>query len=91
MPLDDTALYLDAFGTAATLAGAPVVAIVDAAAEIVLDDMITQGPAATVRTADTAAAAAGQVFVADSVTYRVRQVLRLPPEGAFQRLVLARG
>lgn len=90
MSLDDTALYLDLFGATATLAGAPVSAIVDAAAEIVLDDMITQGPAATVRTADTASAAAGQAFVADGVTYSVRQVLRLAPDGAFQRLVLAR-
>lgn len=90
MPVDDTALYLDAFGGAATLAGAPVVAVVDVAAEIVLEDIITQGPAATVRTADTAAAAAGQAFVAEGVTYSVRQVLRLPPDGAFQRLVLAR-
>jgi hypothetical protein len=90
MPLDDTALYLDAFGASATLAGAPLVAVVDTAAEIVLDDVITQAPAATVRTADAASAAAGQAFVADGITYSVRQVLRMPPDGAFQRLVLAR-
>lgn len=90
MPLDDTGLYLDAFGASATLAGVPLTAVVDTAAEIVLDDVITQAPAATVRVADAPAAAAGQSFVADGVTYAVRQVLRLPPDGAFQRLVLAR-
>ena len=42
------------------------------------------------RTVDTPAAAAGQAFVAAGITYTVRQVLRLPPDGAFQRLVLAR-
>jgi hypothetical protein len=90
MPLDDTAAYLTVFGIAATLAGAAVTAIVDAAAEIVVDDVISISPAATVRSADAPAAAAGQPLVADGITYTVRQVLRMPPDGAMLRLVLAR-
>lgn len=90
MAADDTALYLDAFGSSVTLAGASVSAVFDQAAELVLDDVVTQAPAATVRAVDAPAAAAGQSFVVDAVTYSVRQVLRLPPDGAFLRLVLAR-
>jgi hypothetical protein len=90
MPLDDTAAYLSILGGVATLAGAAVLAIVDTAAEIVLDDVITISPAAFVLGADAPAAAAGQAFVADGTTYTVRQVLRMPPDGAVLRLVLAR-
>lgn len=84
------ASFLDAFGVQATLAGAPLRAIVDQAAQIVLDDVITQSPAASVRAADAPAAAAGQAFVAEGVTYSVRQVLRQGPDGVWLRLVLAR-
>ena len=90
MPLDDTAAYISAFGIAATLAGAAVTAVVDTAAETVLDDVITVSPAATLRAVDAPAAAAGQALVADGITYTVRQVLRMPPDGAMLRLVLAR-
>jgi hypothetical protein len=91
MSPDDTALYRDVFGVAATLASNALVAVFDSAAEIVIDDVITQAPAATVRAVDAPAAASGQAFVVDAVSYTVRQVLRLPPDGAWLRLVLARG
>jgi hypothetical protein len=90
MPMDDTAAYLATFGAAATLAGAALLAIVDTAAEIVLDDVITISPAAFVLGSDAPAAAAGQALVADGITYTVRQVLRMPPDGAMLRLILAR-
>jgi hypothetical protein len=90
MPLDDTAAYISVFGVAATLAGGAVTAVVDTAAETVLDDVITVSPAATLRAVDAPAAAAGQALVADGITYTVRQVLRMPPDGAMLRLVLAR-
>ena len=91
MPMDDTANYVSVFGIAATLAGVALLAIVDTAAEIVLDDVISISPAASVQSGDAPAAAAGQAFVADGITYTVRQVLRMPPDGAMLRLVLARG
>lgn len=90
MVTDDPGLYMDVFGTSATLAGAALVAMVDTAAELVIDDVVTQSPVAMLRSADAPAAAAGQSFVADGVAYTVRQVLREPPDGAFVRLVLAR-
>jgi hypothetical protein len=90
MSMDDTANYVSVFGIAATLAGAALLAIVDTAAEIVLDDVISISPAASVQASDAPAAAAGQAFVADGITYTVRQVLRMPPDGAMLRLVLAR-
>lgn len=90
MAIDDTALYASVFGGTCTLAGQTVTAIFDIAAELVIDDVITTSHAALLRTADAASAAAGQSLVADGVTYTVRQVMRLPPDGAIQRLVLAR-
>jgi hypothetical protein len=90
MSMDDTANYVSVFGIAATLAGAALLAIVDTAAEIVLDDVISISPAASVQASDAPSAAAGQAFVADGITYTVRQVLRIPPDGAMLRLVLAR-
>ena len=90
MAIDDTTLYGQVFGGVSTLAGSAVTAVVEVAAELVLDDVLTTGPAAVLRTLDAPSAAAGQAFVADGITYTVRQVLRLPPDGALQRLVLAR-
>lgn len=86
----DDAAFLTAFGVAATLAAASVTAIVDTASELELDGVITRAPLATVRAADAPAAAAGQAFVSGAVTYTVRQVLQVPPDGAFLRLVLTR-
>jgi hypothetical protein len=90
MPLDDASAYLGAFGSTSTLDGAELVAVVDTQAEVVLDDIITYAPAATVAAEDAPSAAAGQAFIASGTTYTVRQVLSLPPDGAFKRLVLAR-
>lgn len=89
--LDDAAFFdADAFGTVATLAGSAVDAIVDTHSELVLDDVVTQGPSARILASAAPAAAAGQTFVASAVSYVVRQVLRLPPDGAVLQLVLAR-
>lgn len=90
MAMEDTAAYLGVFGIAVTLAGAAVTAIVDTAAEIVLDDVVSISPAAVLAAGDAPSAAAGQALVAGGITYTVRQVLRLPPDGAMLRLVLAR-
>lgn len=90
MSMDDLAVYLDVFGEPATLAGAALTAVVDQAAALEVDGLITLGPAASVRSSSAPAAAAGQAFVAAGSSYLVRQVLRMPPDGAFTRLVLAR-
>jgi len=89
---EDLAPFFDAagFATTATLAGEPLVGIFDTSTELVVDGVLSQAPAFTARTSDTAAAAAGQLLVVDGVTYRVRQVLRRPPDGAITTLVLSR-
>ena len=87
---DLTPFFAD-FGVAATLNGAAVTAIVDTQSVLELGDgTITQGPEATLKTSQASSAAPGQSFVAASVTYTVRQVQKLPPDGALTRLVLAR-
>lgn len=88
MAIDDPALYIEHFGQPATLAGAAVRAVVDEASEVVLDDAIVLAPTAVVRSVP--GAAAGQSFLSAGVAYTVRQVLRLPPDAALQRLILAR-
>jgi hypothetical protein len=87
---EDLSPFLADFGVDATLAGSPVRAIVDTDSVLELDGLITQRPSALLKTAQAAAAAPGQSFVATSVTYSVRQVLREPPDGVFTRLVLTR-
>jgi hypothetical protein len=77
------------FGTAATLSGSPLRAIVDTES-VVEFDTVTQGPSALVKTSDSAAAAPNQTFVANAITYSVREVRRQPPDGLLTRLVLAR-
>lgn len=87
--VEDLTPYFAQFGQSATLAGAPLRAIVDS--ETVTDfDALTQSPTAVVKTADAGSAAAGQAFVSAAISYTVRQVLRQPPDGALTRLVLAR-
>lgn len=90
MSAEDCTVYLDVFGADATLAGSAVTAMVDTQSLLELDGIVTQGPSAVILTTDAPAAAAGQTFVAAAVSYVVRQVLRLPPDGALLRLVLAR-
>ena len=90
MATDDLNAYLSVFGAAATLAGVAVTAVVDVASELVVDDVLTTGPAATLLATAAPAAAAGQALVAAGVTYTVRQVARLPPDGALLHLVLVR-
>lgn len=90
--MDDAALFdpVVGFGTAATLAGAQLNAIVDTASDSFDGEVITQGPSARVLASAAPAAAPGQAFVAAAVAYIVRQVQQLPPDGAVLRLVLAR-
>jgi hypothetical protein len=87
---EDLAPFFADFGGAATLNSVAVTAIVDTQTVIEVDGIATQQPTALVRTSEASVAAPGQSFVANAVTYIVRQVLREPPDGALTRLVLAR-
>ena len=50
MAADDTTLYGLVFGGACTLAGNAVTAVVDVATELVIEDVLTTGPTAVLRT-----------------------------------------
>jgi hypothetical protein len=87
---EDLSVFFADFGVDATLNGSAVRAIVDTNSEVELDGILTQLPSAVLTTAQSASASAGQAFVANSVTYSVRQVRREPPDGILTRLVLTR-
>ena len=82
--------FLADFGVDATLGGSAVRALLDTESLVELDGLLTQRPEALLRTADAMNTSPGDAFVADLVTYSVRQVMREPPDGVLTRLVLAR-
>lgn len=88
--VEDLSVFFADFGVAATLAGVAVTAIVDTQSLIEVDGVMTQQPTALVVSSSAASAVPSQSFVAGSVSYIVRQVLKEPPDGALTRLVLAR-
>lgn len=90
MLTEDLSLFLADFGVSATLNGSAVTSIVDTSSLVELDGVVTQAPTALLTTAQASSAAPGQTFVASSVSYKVRQALREPPDGALTRLVLVR-
>ena len=87
---ESLAPFIADFGISSTLAGVPLTAIVDSESVVELDGVVTQVPSALVMTSDAVSAAPGQVFVANSTTYKVRRVVREPPDGVFTSLVLTR-
>lgn len=90
MPLDDDlASSLAVLGEPLTLAGQPITGLFNVAGEVVLDGVLTL--ATTAKVAASAGAALGQVLIRGSTSYRVRQVLPEPPDGALHLLVLVRG
>lgn len=84
---DVTPLFAD-FGESVTVNAVSVRGIFDRAADLVLGDVVTQAPALQVPAA--VAASVGQSCVVRAVSYTIRQVLDLPPDGAIRQLVLAR-
>lgn len=89
MPLDDDlASMLADLGESLTLAGQPVTGLFDVAGEVVLDGALTMATTALVPAS--AGALVNQTLLRGPTTYRVRQVLPEPPDGALHRLVLAR-
>lgn len=88
--VEDLSPFFADFGVAATLAGVAVTAIVDTQSLIEVDGVMTQQPTALVVSSAASTAVPSQSFVAGSVSYSVRQVLKEPPDGALTRLVLVR-
>lgn len=89
MPLsDDLTNTLAALGEPLTLNGQAVTGLFDVAGEIVLEGVLTV--ATTARVPAAAGATQGQTLLRGATSYRVRQVLPEPPDGALHRLVLAK-
>jgi hypothetical protein len=88
--VEDLTIFFADFAVAATLSGVAVLAIVDRESVVEVGGVVTQAPTALLQSSDAAGAAPEQVFAAEAVNYRVRQVLREPPDGALTRLVLVR-
>ena len=80
---EDLAPFFADFGEACTVQGVDAVGIFDGASQLVLAEPSLQLPASV-------AAAEGGTVLVRSVSYRIRQVLDEPPDGAVRRLVLAR-
>ena len=88
MFVENLAPYFADFGEAVTVNAVATRAIFNTSTEVVLGDVLTIAP--TLELPATVLAAAGQACVVRGVTYTVRQVLDLPPDGVIRQLVLAR-
>lgn len=75
--------------TPCTVQGVAAAGIYDEATELALGEALVVAPTLLLP-ATVVAAEGGAVTVSGRGSYRVRQVLKLPPDGALQRLVLAR-
>lgn len=85
---EDTTVFFADFGEAVTVQGAAAVGIFNVSTDLVLNDALVTGP--SLELPATVAAAEGGTVVVRGVSYRVRQVIDQPPDGALRLLVLAR-
>lgn len=92
MTTDDLAAFYDVVNGDAelvTVQGVPdVPALYSSASEVVLAEAVVLAP--TLRVQGTVAAADGGTCLVRGLTYRIRQVMDLPPDGRERLLVLAR-
>lgn len=86
--VENLAPYFADFGEAVTVDNASAVGIFSAFTEVVLGDVVTTAPALELPA--TVAASVGSTCVIRGATYKVRQVLDLPPDGVIRQLVLTR-
>jgi hypothetical protein len=70
-----------------TVQGVDVAALFDISTQLVLEEALVTAP--TVLLPASVAAAEGGAVHAGGVDYVIRQVIKLPPDGALHRLVLA--
>ncbi|MFN4115221.1 MAG: hypothetical protein ACK4F7_01815 [Inhella sp.] len=86
--MDSLDAYTDLLGEDMLLAGQPVRGVFHVVGEVVLDGILST--ATTAELAASSAAAPGQTLVRDGVSYRIRQVLPVAPDGLLVQLVLAK-
>lgn len=86
---DDLAYFFDddTFAEEVSVASLLVRGIFSIADEIVVEDVVVQAP--TLRVRSSIAASVGDVCKIRGTSYKVRQVLDMPPDGVIRRLVLA--
>ena len=85
---EDLAPFFADFGEDVTVQGTAARGIFDSASDVIFGDVMSTAPALQVP-ATTNAAEGGTVVVRGS-SYKVRQVIDLPPDGAIRQLVLAK-
>jgi hypothetical protein len=88
--VEDFSVYFTTLGVPATLAGTAVRGLLNTEAADDGFGVVTQTPSFLLQPTTAVVPAAGQALVCQAITYTVRQVLREPPDGTLQRLVLAR-
>lgn len=88
MFVEDLTPYFADFGEAVTVQGVAATGIFDTASDVIFGDVISTAPA--LQLPATVAAAEGGTVVVRGTSYKVRQVLDLPPDGVIRQLVLAR-
>lgn len=86
--VEDARVFFVDFGEAVTVQGSAAVGIFNTASELVLNDVLVTAP--SLELPATVAAAEGGTVVVRGVSYKVRQVIDQPPDGAVRLLVLAR-
>lgn len=87
--LDDVSLFFgDEFAEEVLVDGLLVRGIYSISDEVVLNEVVVEAP--TLRIPASVAAASGNTCRIRGNSFRVRQVLDMPPDGAIRRLVLAR-
>ena len=84
---EDLAAYCADFGEACTVQGVAATGIFNSASQLVLDDVLITEP--SLQLPATVAAAEGGAVAVRGGTYKIRQVLDQPPDGALRVLVLA--
>lgn len=87
---EDFAPFFADFAVTATLAGSEIRGILDVEDWDEGPGAITQRTSFLMQPMAGVTPIQGNQLVADGVTYKVRQVLREPPDGALSRLVLVR-
>lgn len=85
---DDVSLFFTDFAESVTVQGTVARGIFDTASEVVIGDVVSQSPALTVPA--TVAASINGICTIRGLTYVIRQVLDLPPDGRIRQLVLSR-
>lgn len=93
--LEDTTAYIDTstggYATSGTLAGVALSGIFNQSTLDADTGMVNTREQSFIFVAqDAPAAAVGQAFVHAAITYTVRRVESMPPDGVFASLVLAR-